>query len=191
MRLFIDKFCEDDARRAKASGDEESVSEMDTLLADMALGIEEASREALGRREAAAARQERLEEEGSAIKSAAVEKSREGAEGEQAGVEQEEEGEREERSGNEGSDRWRKRRRRDASKSYDGEEAMDRIESIEEKRREVEMKRIELEERRFEKEFEDREEDKKERKERAELDKEEKLALINLFGSMADSFKSK
>ena len=89
---------EDDERRAKASGEEEGVSEMDALLADMALEIEEMARVASGRRESAVARQERLEEEGAAIRGAALgrareEMGREEAEGSQEEIEDAEEDE--------------------------------------------------------------------------------------------------
>ena len=68
---------------------------------------------------------------------------------------------------------------------------MDRIESVEEKRREVELERIKLEEKRFERECEDRGRGREEIKEREELDKAERLAMIKLLGSMANSFKNK
>ena len=96
-----------------------------------------------------------------------------------------------ESSESENSGRRRKRRKREAARRFDGEEGMDRIENMEEKRRKVELERIKLEEKRFEREFEGRERGREEGKERAELDKAERLAMIKLLGSMADSFKNK
>lgn len=112
--MLIDKFSEDDVRRAKTSGGEEDVSEMDALLADVALEIEEMSRVASGRREAAAARKGRLEEEGLAVRSAAVGRSRKAMEGEGAGgvFSQEGDEEREESSESEGGGRRKRRRGR-------------------------------------------------------------------------------
>ena len=189
-KSLIEKFSKGDERRAKASGGEEDISEMGALRADMALEVEEMSREATGRKKSAAARQERLEEEGAAIRNAAVGRVRENLGQEEVEHGQDKEDEGKEGWASEAESRGRKRRR-DVAKSFDGEESMAEIERMEEKRREVDGKRLDLEEKRLQKECEEREKDREERREKAELGKQERLAMINLLGPMAESLQNK
>ena len=187
-KRLMRQFKAEDTGRARVSGEEEEVDDMSVLLADL---IEEADDHAVvvsERREAEAARYRKLEEDGAAIRAAAMGRMRgnEGNIGEK-GEDREAPAEEEEGDAGEGSARPSKRRKGNAAGMESLEDAITfrRIEELESKKREVELKRLELEGRKFERECEERDRGRKERQERLELEKKEKLAFINLLTTMS------
>lgn len=181
-----------DAGRARASGEEEGVDDTSSLLTEL---VEEADGHAVAaseRKGAEAVRQQRLEEDGAAIRAAvmgrmrgAEEDSEEEAEDEEGRVEEEEE----EQDGGGQRDQRRKRRRKNAAglKDLDDEITFSKIEEMQSEKREMELKRLDLEERKFERECQERDKRMEERKEQLRLKKQEKLAFINLLTSMSES----
>ena len=163
---------------------------MRALLAGLIEEADDHAAAALEKRGAEAARQQRLQKDGAAIKAAPMWKARDGGESNgEEGRDEENLAEQEEENGGRRRARPSKRERRDATGIKGLEDAItfSRVEEMEYKGREVDLKRLELEERKFQRERgeRDRDGDREERKERLELEKREKLAMINSLTAMS------
>ena len=188
-KRLLRQFKRDDARRARSSGEEEEVSDMDILLNDMILEVEAHENEAANRRDAVAARMDRLEAEGAEIRNAALRRTSSTPGEEQDRAEDSIE---EEYTQGEGVSPPRTRRRVSSNKPGGSDEiTFGRVEQLENKRREVDLRRLELEEKRFQKECEDKEKEREERKENWEAEKAERKALVDLLAALANKIGSK
>ena len=108
MKHLVEKFTQSDRRLARGAREEEDDSDMGILLADMALDIEEMSRDAAERKKYVIAGQERLEEEKDAIRRVALRRVKARMEGGEAAGGQQELVNWKKRSGSEGGRKKRK-----------------------------------------------------------------------------------